>query len=78
MEVTDLGTLYQSLETLTFDEMRNCLSSAVQRTGVEVGVLNGAFVYVGSWNRLQNVLEQYNCVGMKQPAGWHVTVDVQS
>ena len=47
--------------------MWKCLSCAVQSTGVEVGILNGAFLYVGSWNKLRNVLLQYNCVVVK----WH-------
>jgi hypothetical protein len=52
--------------------MWQCLFCAVQHTGVEVGILNGAFLYVWSWNKLGNVLERYNCVllcGLKWRTG---------
>jgi hypothetical protein len=59
----------RNLEVLTFDDMRQCLSGAVQSTGVEVGIRNGAFLDVGSWNKLRNVLQQYKCVVVKWRVG---------
>jgi uncharacterized protein YunC (DUF1805 family) len=45
---TEVRTFRRSLEILSFDDMRKCLSCAVQSTAVDVGIRNGAFVYVGS------------------------------